>query len=60
MSCLEQLLKLVSVAALGKEAIRILAFGKRYGAHFDILLGEPAGKRLSRLPTTTVLVGIKG
>ena len=37
-----------------------MALGQRYGAHVDALLGEPAGKRLSRLLTTTVLVGIKG
>ena len=60
MCCLKQPLKLVIIAALDEEAIRILAFGKRYGTHVDTLLDEPAGERLSRLLTTTVLVGIKG
>src|ERR1700674_4174631 len=56
---LQQRLKLTRVAALDKEAVRIMAIGQRDRAHVYALLGEPADKRLSRLLTTAVPIGIK-
>ena len=47
------------VAALNKEAVRIVARRQRHSAYVYALLAESAGKRLSRLLTTTVPIGIK-
>ena len=57
---LQQRLELARIAALDKEAVRIVALGQRDGANVHPLLSEPAGKRLCRLLTTAVGVGIKG
>ena len=48
------------VSALHKEAVGIVAVGQRDSASVHALLSEPAGKRLRRLLTTTVCVGVKG
>jgi hypothetical protein len=52
-------LKLAGITALDEEAVRIMAVGQRDGAHVYALLGKPADKRLSRLLTTAVAIGIK-
>ena len=57
---LQQRLELTRIAALDKEAVRIMAVGQRDGANVYALLGEPAGKRLRRLLAAAVRVGIKG
>ena len=53
-------LELVRIAALNKEAVRIVALGQRHGAHVYALLAESADKRLCRLLATAVPIGIKG
>jgi hypothetical protein len=52
--------KLLSSAAADKEAVGIVAVWQRDPASVDALLSEPAGKRLRRLPTTAIRVGVKG
>src|ERR1035438_3557023 len=56
---LQHRLELTRIAAMDKEAVRIMALGQRDRANIHPLLSEPAGKRLRRLLTTTVRVGIK-
>ena len=51
---LQQRLELVRIAVFYKEAIRIVAIGKRDSANVHALFSEPAGKRLRRLLATAV------
>ena len=48
------------IAALNEEAIRIMAVRQRHSTHVDTLLSQPASKRLSRLLTTAIGIGVKG
>src|ERR1700683_215263 len=57
---LQQRLELAGIAALGKEAVRIVALGQRDSASVDALLSEPAGQRLRRLLTTAIRIVVEG
>src|SRR5205814_8460721 len=59
LSCLQHRLELTRIAALHKEAVRIMAVGQRHGAHIYAMLAQSRDKRLSRLLTAAVVVGIK-
>ena len=56
---LQQGPELVAVAVPDKEAVRIVALRQNHGAHLYTFLCKPADKRLSRLLTTAVAIGIK-
>ena len=50
----------MSIAAIDEKAVGIVALGQRDAAHVYAPLSKPAGKRLCRLLTAAVDVGIKG
>jgi hypothetical protein len=56
---LQQGLELTGIAALDKEAVRIVAIGQRYVSHIHAVLNESAGQRLRRFLTAAVGIGIK-
>ena len=59
MSGLQQLLKLVSIAALNKEAVGILSGGQGYAPSSHSLSPETPRHSLSRLLAALVRVGIE-
>lgn len=50
----------MSIAAVDKEAVRVMAIGQAYPSGSDTLRPKTTGKRLRCSWTTTVSVGIEG